>query len=89
MVRRDLQAQVTALGATIQTMNSQRRTRLDRLTDRLQALSPVAILDRGYALVFDASGTLLKDATRVHPGDEIRARLAKGEVDAVAKRSRK
>ena len=34
-------------------------------------MSPLAILERGYALVFDASGKLLKDAAQVKAGDEI------------------
>jgi exodeoxyribonuclease VII large subunit len=53
----------------------------------LQALSPLAILERGYALVFDASGKLLKDAAKVKPGDEISARLARGTLDATVKKS--
>jgi exodeoxyribonuclease VII large subunit len=53
----------------------------------LQALSPLAILERGYALVFDASGKLLKDAANVKAGDEISARLAKGTVSATVKKS--
>jgi exodeoxyribonuclease VII large subunit len=52
---------------------------------RLQGLSPLNILERGYALVFDAQGKLVKDAVKVQTGDEIRARLAKGEIDATVK----
>ena len=48
----------------------------------LEALSPVAILERGYALVFDASGNLVKDAGRVKAGDRVEARLARGRVRA-------
>jgi len=48
----------------------------------LESLSPVAILERGYALVFDSEGKLLKDARKVKPGDEISARLAHGEIHA-------
>jgi exodeoxyribonuclease VII large subunit len=54
----------------------------------LSALSPLAILERGYALVFDASGTLLKDAEKVKAGDEISARLAKGMLGATVKKAR-
>jgi exodeoxyribonuclease VII large subunit len=52
------------------------------LAGQLEALSPLAILDRGYALVFDSSGALLKDAAQVKTGDEISVRLAKGTVTA-------
>jgi exodeoxyribonuclease VII large subunit len=52
----------------------------------LEALSPLAILERGYALVFDAAGQLVKDAAQVKTGEEISARLAHGEIRAVVKR---
>jgi exodeoxyribonuclease VII large subunit len=54
----------------------------------LSALSPLAILERGYALVFDASGDLLKDAAKVKAGDAISARLAKGTLSATVKKAR-
>lgn len=47
---------------------------------RLSSLSPLAVLNRGYALVFDESGTLLKDAARVRKGDRITSRLARGQI---------
>ena len=56
------------------------------LPGQLEALSPLAILDRGYALVFDSAGVLLKDAAQVKAGDEISARLAKGTVTATVSR---
>jgi len=49
----------------------------------------VAILERGYALVFDASGKLVKDASGVNAGEEIRARVARGEIEATVKTSRR
>jgi exodeoxyribonuclease VII large subunit len=55
---------------------------LDRRTASLEALSPLAILNRGYALIFDARGQLVKDAARLAPGDEMSARLARGHVRA-------
>jgi exodeoxyribonuclease VII large subunit len=64
----------------------ERKVRLERMDTALHALSPLAILERGYALVFDASGKLLKDAKKAKPGDEISARLAKGTVNATVKR---
>jgi exodeoxyribonuclease VII large subunit len=76
------------LGASFRALLLQRRSRLERLAGSLEALSPLAILERGYALVFDASGKLIKDAETVNPGDEISARLAKGEIAAVVKEKR-
>jgi exodeoxyribonuclease VII large subunit len=66
----------------------QRRGRLDHLSGQIEALSPMAILERGYALVFDKSGKLVKDASQVKVGEEISARLAKGSVDSVVKKTR-
>jgi len=83
---RDLDARTAALAAAVRTLNLHRRGRLDRLTEALQALSPLAILDRGYALVLDAKGKLLKDAKDAQPGQDITARLAKGEVRATVKK---
>jgi len=39
-------------------------------------------LNRGYALVFDAKGRLVKDAARLNAGDDLSARLARGRVRA-------
>ncbi|MGH9531832.1 MAG: exodeoxyribonuclease VII large subunit, partial [Terriglobales bacterium] len=64
----------------------ERRAHLDRVHAHLEELSPVKILDRGYALVFDAAGNLLKDAAQVRAGDEISARLARGTVRATVKK---
>jgi exodeoxyribonuclease VII large subunit len=55
----------------------------------LEALSPVKILERGYALVFDASGTLIKDAAQVSPGTEVTARVARGTFTAEVKSSKR
>jgi exodeoxyribonuclease VII large subunit len=84
-IRRELDSRVAALAATARTLLLQRAGRLNQLAGQLEALSPLAILDRGYALVFDSSGMLLKDAERVKAGDEISARLAKGSIIATVK----
>jgi len=69
------------------------RTRLDRalertlqrctirtsaLDARLHSLSPLAVLDRGYALVLDAAGSLVRSAAQLTPGDQLVTRLADG-----------
>ncbi len=85
-IGKELDSRVARLAAAARTVLVQRSGRLSQLKGQLGALSPLAILDRGYALVFDASGTLLKDAARVKAGDEISARLAKGSLTATVKR---
>jgi len=87
-IRQQLEARVAAIAAASHSLLLQRRSQLEQLAGRLEALSPMAILDRGYALVFDASGKLLKDAAKVSAGDEISARLARGEITATVKKSK-
>jgi exodeoxyribonuclease VII large subunit len=86
-IRRELNARVAAIAAAARDLLLRRRSRLERLTSQMQALSPVAILERGYALVFDDSGKLVKDASLVKPGEEIRARVARGEIIADVKKT--
>ncbi len=81
-VRQQLEAQVANLTSAAHRRLLECRGALERQTATLEALSPVAILNRGYALVFDAKGRLLKDAARLKAGDEVSARLARGRVRA-------
>src|SRR6202051_2489943 len=81
-VRQQLDAQISTLAAATHTRLLESRGILERRTASLEALSPVAILNRGYALVFDAEGRLLKDASTVKAGDEVSARLARGRIRA-------
>ena len=48
----------------------------------LHAVSPLATLTRGFAVVTDASGRLLTDAALVQVGEQIEARLARGTLTA-------
>jgi exodeoxyribonuclease VII large subunit len=65
------------------------RHRLDRAEDelvhrqqQLRALSPQATLDRGYAIVQRADGTVLRDPAQVRPEEELTLRLAGGSLAA-------
>ena len=58
------------------------QSRLSRATDRLHALSPLAVLGRGYALVYAADGKLLHSAADVAPDQSLRVRLATGSLAA-------
>jgi exodeoxyribonuclease VII large subunit len=81
-MRRKLESLTGALVAVTRNVLLQHRVRSERLQTALESLSPLAILDRGYALIFDSRGKLLKDAQNVKVGDEISARLAYGEFHA-------
>jgi exodeoxyribonuclease VII large subunit len=72
-----------AAGETV----ASRRTRLERTSARLNALSPLAVLSRGYALVYlqgggAADGTLLRSSVDAVAGQTILARLAQGTIEA-------
>lgn len=84
-VGKELNAKVAAIAGALRNLLLQRRSRLERLTSQMEALSPVAILERGYALVFDSSGKLVKDAAQVKVGDDVTARLARGQIAATVK----
>lgn len=55
------------------------RQQLAGHSDRLRALSPLATLNRGYAIVF-AQDRVLSDAAAVRPGDAVRIRLRQGSL---------
>jgi exodeoxyribonuclease VII large subunit len=61
------------------------RNRLTHATARLQALSPLNVLNRGYAIVYNAEGTILRAATETAPQQTIRVRLAQGSFAAEVK----
>jgi exodeoxyribonuclease VII large subunit len=81
-IRRDLVSHTSSLAATMRAGLLRHRARLDQLEHQLKALSPTAILERGYALVFDASGNLVKRSAQVQPGEQISARLGEGALIA-------
>ena len=60
------------------------RSRLDGSAGRLESVSPLAVLARGYALVTDPGGTPITRAVGVKPGTRMRLRFADGEVKATA-----
>jgi len=84
-IRGELDAGTAAVAAAMRNQLLQNKVRIERMARALETLSPLAILDRGYALVFDASGQLVKDAAQVKRGDEIKARVARGEILATVK----
>lgn len=63
------------------------RKQLESFSAQLQQLSPLGVLERGYAIVFDAEGRVLKSASAVGVGDAISVRLAKGRLEADVKKT--
>ena len=59
------------------------RRQLEQRRELLQALSPQRLLQRGFALVRDADGRLLRSVSRVQSGEGLQLELADGRIDAV------
>ncbi len=58
------------------------KNRLGLAAASLDALSPLAVLQRGFSIAQKEDGTLLRDANSVSLGDKIKVRLAKGRIAA-------
>lgn len=93
LMQQDIRRQLTRHQERLRTLQSsliqaanipieRRRTRWSRADGRLLALSPLAVLERGYALVYAPGGELVKNASSLHAGDELRLRFAKGRAQA-------
>jgi exodeoxyribonuclease VII large subunit len=61
---------------------ARRGDRLARCAGALAALSPLATLQRGYSIVRGPDGAIIRDATRLSPGDALRLRFAAGSATA-------
>ena len=57
------------------------RSGLEIAVGKVNALSPLSILQRGYAICRDEAGAILKDSDRVSPGARVDLTLARGELN--------
>ncbi len=73
-----------ALGRAANAHLVQARSRLTGLGGRLDSLSPLSVLGRGYALVRRAAdGSIARSADRIASGDRLSIRLARASLEAV------
>jgi len=80
--RRRTEAAYTAALQTMQARMARRRGKLEQVAAKLSELSPLRILERGYAIVSNERG-IVKDALEAPAGSAVHVRLAKGELDAI------
>jgi len=68
----------TALSNRMQLQN----TRITSLKQRLKSLNPLSILERGYAVVSQPDGKVVRRVEHVQPGNELNIRVSDGEFNA-------
>ncbi len=86
--QRTLDGLLARCNAAIQRQLADRRSALARTAGQMAALSPLAVLDRGYAVV-RAGDAIIRDAAQVAPGDRLRIRLARGEITAKVEKEKR
>jgi exodeoxyribonuclease VII large subunit len=76
--RERLTALRTALGRSMERMLHESTASVNALNARLHSLSPLAVLERGYALVLDEHGCLVRSTAQALPGSLVTTRLHDG-----------
>jgi exodeoxyribonuclease VII large subunit len=76
--RERLTAGRTRLAHSMERMVHESAARLNSLGARLHSLSPLSVLERGYALVLTATGGVVRSTLQVAPGDKLVTRLSDG-----------
>jgi exodeoxyribonuclease VII large subunit len=74
------------LDAALERRRTSEVARLGALAGRLDSLSPLAVLGRGYAVCWDATRTrVIRSSADVTPGDAVRVTLGEGEIECDVK----
>lgn len=68
-----------ALSTTIEKQLSRRTNKLQIITNQLNALSPLAILERGFAVVYSTDGTLVPTQKATQSGERLKIRWIDGD----------
>src|SRR6266404_387737 len=80
--RRRMEAAETALAQLARLRLTRVRGSLEPLLAHLTQLSPLKILERGYAIVSNEAGQIVKEPAEAPAGSEVNIRLAKGAIAA-------
>ena len=79
----------TRLLAAVERRRHRAEALLADYAARIEALSPLAVLGRGYAVAWDANRSrALRDSSEVQPGDRVTVTLARGEIDCDVRNTR-
>jgi exodeoxyribonuclease VII large subunit len=80
--RRRLDAAHAAAAQAVRWQLARRRAAVEQLSAKLSQLSPLFVLERGYAIVTNESGAIVTDSAAAPPATAIQVRLAKGRLNA-------
>jgi exodeoxyribonuclease VII large subunit len=80
-LRAQLQTLAHRSASSIKTSAAQRRSALDGIKAQLELLNPQRTLERGYAIVTDAKGLIVRAPAQLQPRQRITLRLAEGSAD--------
>jgi exodeoxyribonuclease VII large subunit len=84
-LRRRYEKAADELRVNVDRLIVAKKRRLDTANLRREERSPFQLLERGYAIVRDAKGRVLRSSDQVAVGEDISVRLARGEVGATVK----
>ena len=82
-----LQSQVDRFDRAIRQLLSTKGSALDHLDTRLDALSPLSVLERGFAIAY-CGGQVVRDAKQVSTGMELDVRVHRGIISAIVNESK-
>lgn len=77
---RDIADAVSTMRNGLRRIVDEEQMQVERLAATLRALSPQSTLDRGYAVLQNADGAIIDDASQVQVGDELTLTLRRGKV---------
>ena len=69
----------------VETCRESARQDLRRLADHLRALSPLAVLDRGYSITQTRDGSVVRSPEHVSKGDTLNTTVARGRIRSIVK----
>ncbi len=85
--RRRLETAQAAMEQVVRLRLARHSGRLQELSAKLSQLSPLRILERGYAIVTKDSGEIVSDSRAAPRGSDVHIRLAQGSLDATVTRN--
>lgn len=81
-IRMQLDSETQDMQHSIHNLITLRSSRAELLKHKIMALSPLAVLDRGYSIVTDSKGRTLKSISQTRSGDVISVKMSDGSVSA-------